>query len=813
MFASPIFIDFAQDLRFALRSLRRDRAFTLVAVLTLGLGIGASVSIFSVLHAVVLKPLPFPEASRLVDIATTFQAGPGAVSVGNYFLIRERARTFESVAARSSATFNLTEGGDPERVSGAHVTASYFDVLGLPPLLGRVFTEAEDQPGESPAALLSQGLFMRRFGGDPGIPGRSVLLSGRAHTVIGVMPREFGIPGEEVEIWTPAAFGPARSFDAHYLGVTARLKPGVTPEQMSADIAAIGAAAREAAPRDNEGRALTATSMLDRIVGGYQQRLYLLLGAVSLVFLIACVNVAGLLMARGASRQRELGVRAALGAAGFRIARQLMTETLVLCALGAIAGVALAAIALPALVAGGPADLPRLAEARLDGVSIVAAIVVAFLAALIAGLAPALRESRTGLAFALARGSRGSIGGVGDRLRGAFVALELALALMLLMGAGLLIRSGHNLDRVAPGFDPGQVLTARIALPALDYPGEDRPAAAVARMVASLETAPGVHRAAASTRPPLIGDVNYGLRIEGRAPTPRERINARMQLVTPGYLETMSVPVREGRGFGPDDRQGAPRVMIVNETLARRAWPGESALGKRIACCEGSDAEPAWKEIVGVVADTRARGIAAPPLPEFYLPMDQAPRRAFDANGRSITLVARATGGNPGALAPHFRDAVRSVDASVPLYDVATMASRVAASTAVARFNRLLLSCLGFAGLALAAIGVYGVVAYLVGQRTREISVRMAIGAMPADVILMVLRQSLGAIIVGVSVGAIGVFAQARAIDSVLFGVSGRDPSTLLAATGVLMICAFAASILPAWRASRIPPTRALAEP
>lgn len=810
---SSALADLAQDLRFALRSLRRDRGFTLVAVLTLALGIGATTALFAVIHAVVLNPLPFPESSRLVDLATTFQGGPGAVSVGNYFVIKERSRTFAGIAARSSATFNLTEGGEPERVLGAHVTAAYFDVLGLPPLLGRVFTEAEDQQGVARVAVISHGLFSRRFGGDRTVLGRTILLSGRPHTVIGVMPREFAIPEEEVEIWTPIAFGPERSFDAHYLGVTARLAPGVTFEQLTADTAAITAAVREAAPRDNEGRAVSGAMMLDRIVGGYQERLYVLLGAVSLVFLIACVNVASLLMARGAARQRELAVRAALGASRLRIARQLMTEALVLCGFGGIAGLTLAAVALPVLVAGGPADVPRLAEARLGGVAIAAAALVALVATLIAGIAPALRESRTGLASSAGQASRGSIGGVGDRLRQAFVATEVALALMLLMGAGLLIRSAQNLDRVSPGFDPQHLLTARIALPALAYPGEDRPAAAVAQMVADLEGAPGVERAAASTRPPLIGDVNYGLRIEGRATSPRERVNARMQLITPRYLETMGVPVRTGRGFGAADRRDAPRVMIVNETLARLAWPNQSPLGKRIACCEGSDAEPAWKEIVGVVADTRARGIAAAPMAEFYLPMDQAPRRAFDANGRSITLVVRGASANPATLTPLIRDAVRRVDASVPLYDVATMASRVEASTAVMRFNRLLLSCLAFAGLALAAIGIYGVIAYVVGQRTREISVRMAIGAMPRDVILMVLRQGLGAVGVGVVMGAFGVFAQARAINSVLFEVSGGDPWTLLSVASLMMLFALGASVLPAWRASRIAPTRALAEP
>lgn len=801
-----------QDLRFTLRQLRRDRVFTLVAVLTLGLGIGATTTLFTVLDAVVLRPLPFTDPDRLIDIATTFQGGPGSVSVGNYFVMKERSRTFESIAARSGATFNLTEGGDPERVLGTHVTASYFPLLGVQPAIGRVFTEAEDAPGAARVALLSHRLFIRRFGGDPSVVGRSVSLSGVPHTVVGVMPESFAMPEDETEVWTPIAFGPERSFDAHYLGILVRLKEGVSEAQLGDDMRAITAATKEAAPRDNEGRTFIVARLLDRIVGDYRQRLLLLLGAVSLVFLIACVNVASLLLARGAARAREISVRAALGAGRFRIARQLITEAFVLAALGAGAGILIAAIALPIFIAQGPADVPRLAEARLDPATLLFASTLTLLATLIAGLVPALRESRAGLSATAAQASRGSTSGVRDRARQAFVALEVGLALMLLMGAGLLIRSGSNLGRVSPGFDPENLLSARFALPPSAYPGEERPAAAVAQIVAKLQAAPGVSEAAASTRPPMIGEVSYGLRIEGREPTPANRINARMQLVTPRYLETMRVPLRSGRTFTDLDQRSAPRVMIVNESLARAAWPNESPIGKRVACCEGTDAEPAWKEIVGVVQDTRARGLASNGPAEFYLPMDQAPRRAFDANARSVTLVARAASGNPGPLTSSVRAAVSAVDPTVPLYDVATMASRVSASTAVTRFNRLLLSCLGLAGLVLAAIGIYGVIAYLVSQRTREISVRMALGALPRDVVLLVAKQGVSPVAAGVVLGGVGAFAQGRALEALLFGVSGRDPSTFAIVAGVLLLFALGASIGPAWRAARIDPAKALSE-
>lgn len=810
--SASAFADITQDVRYAARQLRKDRSFTAIAVLTLALGIGATTTLFTVLNAVVLTPLPFPQSDRLLSIATTWRGEPGAVSVGNFFLAKKRSRTIEAIAARSASTFNLTQSGDPERITGAHVSAGYFDVFGAHPELGRTFTPDEDVPG-SQLALLSHSLFTRRFGGDPTIIRRTIWLSGRPHTVIGVMKSSFQIPEDKTEVWTPLALtnGPD-AFDASFLSVTARLKPGVSQAQIDNDVIAISEAMVQEAPRDNEGRRLSAVLLLDRIVGDYRQRLFLLLGAVSLVFLIACVNVASLLMARGASRRQEISVRAALGATRLRIARQLLTEAFVLCSAGAVAGLTLAAIALPIFISQAPADVPRLEGARINGVALMTATGIAFLATLIAGLVPALRESRAGLTRGAAQASRGSVGTVRDRVRQMFVAVEVALALMLLMGAGLLIRSGQNLDRISPGFDPDNLLSARFALPGASYPGEERPAAAVARMVANLKAGAGVAEAAASTRPPLIGDVDYGLRAEGRENTPQNRINGRMQLVTSGYLETMRIPLKMGRTFTADDRREGARVMIVGETLAQAAWPGESPIGKRVACCEGGPDQPVWKEIVGVVADTRARGISSGTLNEFYLPMDQAPSRSFDANQRSITLVARALNGRPESLTSVLRNAVRTEDASVPLFDVATMSSRVAESTAVNRFNRLLLLCLGGVGLALAAIGIYGVIAYLVSQRVREISVRMALGALPWDVVRLVVAQAVKAVSLGVGLGGLGVIAQGRAIETLLFGISGRDPMTFAAVAGVLLFFALCASALPAFRASRIEPTKALAD-
>lgn len=808
------FVDFCHDLRFTSRQFRREPAFTAVAVLTLALGIGATTALFSVLQAVVLNPLPFRRSEQLIDIASRWQAGPGAISVGNYFVIKERARTLAGVAALGGATFNLTESGDPERVRGARVTANYFRLLGVEPGLGRFFTEDDDLPGHAPVAVLSHRLFVRRFGGDPKVVGRTVLLSGRPYQVVGVAGEELKIPNDSTEVWAPLALTAAGAdFDASYLSVMARVKDGVTDEALASDVQALNRAILEAAPRDNDGRVLVAARLLDRIVGDYRLRLFVLLGAVSLVFLIACVNVASLLLARGAARHREIAMRAALGAGRWRIARQLLTEALLLSALGTIAGLALAVAALPVFVSQSPADVPRIAEAAINGQALLAASGLALMATLLAGLVPALRESRVSLAAGVGLAWRGATGHPRDWVRPALVAAEVGLALMLLMGAALLIRSAWKLEHVSPGFEAQDLLSARLALPLSAYPGEEKPAAAVAHIVSNLAGQTGVAEAAASTRPPLIGEVHYGLRIEGREAIPKNVIDSRLQLVTPRYLETLRVPLRAGRTFTDADGRGAVRVGVVSESLARLAWPGENPIGKRIACCEGGPDQPVWKEIVGVVADTRSRGLSAPALPEFYLPMNQAPSRSFEANGGSITLVARPTGMSAEALTPQVREAVRAVDRSLPLYDVATMESRVSASTALARFNRLLLSCLGFVGLTLSVIGIYSMIAYLTALRSREIGVRMAMGALPTDVVRLVLGQGLGAVSAGLVLGAVGAFAQSRVIEALLFEVSGRDPMTFLTVAGLLALFAFAASALPALRASRIDPAKTLAEP
>lgn len=808
--AASLAADTGADAAYALRQLRRAPGFAAAAVLTLGLGIGGTTAIFSAFDAVVLRPLPFPEPDRLIDVATAWQGGPGAVSAGNFALIARHSRAFQALATRNGATYNLTGDGEPERVAGARVSHEYFSVLGLSPALGRVFGPAEEEPGNEHVVVLSQRLHQRRFGADPAVVGRRIELGGVPHEVLGVMTAGFEIPGDDAELWKPIAFTAEQrgSFDAHYLGVLGRLRPGVTPEQLADDLGRVAAELVRAQPRDNEDRRLVAVPLVERVAGDNRARLAILLAAMALVLLIACANVANLLLARLALRERELAVRAALGAGRGRLARQLLAEAFVLCSLGGLLGLLLATLSLRLLVAHAPPGVPRLDQAALDPRALALAAAVVLAATLAAGLAPAAQAGRAEPGGRLGR--RGSVGGVRDRLRQALIAGEVGLALMLLTGAGLLVRSGANLDRVPPGFDASDLLSARLALPAAAYPGDELPARAFAGIVERLRQSPGVAGAAASSRPPLIGNITYGLLPEGRAPEPRNRINSRLQLVTPGYLELLRIPLRRGRYFDESDRRGAPRAMIVNETLARQAFPGRDAIGRRIDCCESDGGRPIWKEIVGVVGDTRARGPAEAGFAEFYLPIDQAPMRAFDAASRSLTLVVRPAGGEPERLAGALRQAVREVDPSLPLYDVATMASRLRGSTRVLRFNAALLALLGGVGLALAAVGLYGVIAYLVGQRTREIGVRVALGARPAQVVGLLVGQGLRALAAGLLLGALGCLAQARLLEGALFGVSARDPATLGVGAGLLLAVGLAAAALPARRAARLDPMRAL---
>ena len=639
-----------QNLLFAFRQLVRQRTFTVIAVLTLALGIGFTTAIFSVVHAVVLRPLPVPDPDRLVVVNEVWRGRPGNVSAGNFVDWRAAAKSFESLAAAQYSSFNLADTGTAERVIGARVTAAYFDVFATSPMRGRVFTVAEDEPGREQLVVLSHRLWARRFGGDPAVVGKEIRMNGRPYSVLGIMPPSFDLAAFTEELWVPVAFTPERkaTHDEHYLTVYAKLRNGVTRQQAQGEMEAIAADLSARYPRDNAGNTALVQPLMDVIVGGVRQRLLILFGAVAFVLLIACTNVANLLLARGSSRSRELAVRSALGAGRARLVGQLLTESLVLGGVGALVGLALARWGIQLLITFAPAGVPRLDQATIDAPVLVFALGIALASSLIFGLAPALRASRTDLQGSLKDGARQVGASLGqDRVRAALVAVEVALAVLLLVGAGLLIRTAIALQSVHPGFEPGGVISARLSLPAADYAEPARVIQTFQRVVEETRQLPGVELAAAVTQAPLsAGGNSNGLIAEGRAFDIRNAINSRLRIVTLDYFRTLRVPIVEGRGFTDADRRGAPKVMIVSQELARVAWPGQSAIGKRMACCEGGPNEPDWKIVVGVAGDVRSSGLAQAAGPEFYLPVDQVPAVAWDWIQRTMCMVG-AIGGKP----------------------------------------------------------------------------------------------------------------------------------------------------------------------
>jgi putative ABC transport system permease protein len=804
--------EFRDDVRFSLRQLLNAPGFTLVAAITLALGIGATTAIFSVVHAVVLRPLPMPEPDRVVVVGEDWRGTPSSVSVGNFTDWRTDASSFAALGAMQLFSFNLAEGDTPERVMGGRVTHTWFDVARIAPLHGRVFTAAEDVPGRDRVVVLSHRLWSRRFGGDPRVVGKEITLNTVAHTVVGVMPPAFDLTADSEELWVPAAFTPEQiaTHDNHYLQVIARLAPGKSIEDARTELKLIYTRMQAKYPGDQQVRPGVVEPLHAQLVGDYRQRLFVLLGAVVLVLLIACGNVANLLLARGGIRAREIALRAAIGAGRGRIIRQLLSETLVLTVLGGALGLGLAWFAVPALIASSPDGVPRLEQARVDRLAIAVAVAAIIFSALAAGLVPAIRAAARDLRGTLNEGGRSGTAGR-DRVRSLLVAIEVALSIVLLVGAGLLVRSALHLQRVEPGFDPRGLATARLTLPAARYQDPQRVRESFQGIVTALAEMPGIHAAAASTMVPLTpGGNGNGLLPEGKAFDMKNVVQSQLGIVTLDYFTTMRIPLRRGRSFTADDRRGAPLVMIVNEAAAGGLFPGQDPIGKRVGCCEGSPDNPRWKTIVGVVADVRSGGPAAQPRPEFFLPIDQAPDEAWTWIQRSMTLVARTQSGDATAAFAVARAAVRRFDPSVPLYQVRSMEQRLQGSVAQARFNTLLMLLLGGLGLVLSAIGVYGVIAYFVTHRQQEIGVRMALGARSGDVIRLVVRQGMQPVAIGIALGVAAAYASSRVLSAYVFGVTTTDPVTFLAVVATLTAVALVATALPARRAVRVDPTRVL---
>lgn len=805
--------DWRHDLRYALRQLTVSPVLTAVLVVTIALGIGATVSIFSVLHAVVLRPLPGDDSERIVWIYET--KGPtrtGSASIGHFHDWTGQGTVFEHTAATMRGTYNLSDG-EPERVAGMRATPGYFRVVHLTPALGRYFTEAEIAR-DARVVVLSHGLWQRRFGGNPSIVGQSIRLNGEAHTVVGIASSDYAMTRLTPQLWTPLVFTPQQraNYGSHMLGVMGKLKAGVTRDAAQADMERVTRGIAQREPAEMVDRSANVVPYGDVMLGNIRTRLYVMLASVTFVLLIGCVNVANLLLARAATRRREVAIRAAIGGGTWRIVRQLLTESMVLALVGGLAAIALAYLGIRLFVAFGPPNVPRLQDAGLQTEVLLFALGITLLTGLVFGIAPALRAGRENLLDSLREGGRNSLPPSRDRLRGMLVVGEIAVAVVLLVGAGLFLRSAWRLQQVPLGFDTSRILTARVALTPERYRSDDAVAAAYRRMIEEARAMPGVRRVGVATNIPLLAaGPDAGTRIEGKPFDAKQELSPFIRLVSDGYVEAIGMPLRRGRTLhAADIAPGAPPVVMINEQMARLAWPGENPIGQRLSAWT-SGTEPEWREVVGVVGDVRSLGPDSPLRPEVFMPYTQPPASGWTFYQRSMAFVVR-TDGDPAAQAPTLRRVVGVVDNSLPLYDVMTMDEAVGADGAGERFNTWLFSLLAAAGLVLAAVGIYGVIAYFVVQRTAEIGLRLALGATPRSVLMMIVRHGASLSIVGITIGLIGALAASRLVTTLLFETTPTDPPTYAIGAVALFAIAMLACAVPALRAVRISPMRSLAE-
>ncbi|HEU4630879.1 MAG TPA: ABC transporter permease [Gemmatimonadaceae bacterium] len=795
------------DLRNALRQLRRRPGVTLVAVLALAVGIGGATAIFSVLDATLLRPLPYPRPDALVRIWPTSAAGEDfSASEPEFLDLQARNRTFAAMAAMRPAHPSLTGEGEPERLDGAAVTHTLFPLLGVQPVLGRAFTAAEDRAGDGArVALLSHELWQRRFGGDSGVVGRVITLDGAPFVVTGVLPASFAFaPG--VDVYLPLAPSAGAERDDRWLDVVGRLAPGVTLAQARADLARVARELAAEHPATNEGWGVRAVSFADWLRGAqYRRAVWVLFGAVACLLLLACANVANLLVAQGIARQGELGIRAALGASRGRVVRQLFTESLVLALAGAGVGLLLAAWAVDAVrTLAAPDAVPGLADVALDGRVVAFALGTGVLTALLFGLLPALRAARVDVGRTLTVGARAGTGAGRRRLREGLAVAQIALAMVLLVGAGLMLTSFRRLQGVDTGLSAAGVLTVPLQLPADAYPSE-RQRAFVRELVARAEALPGVRSAAVTITNPYRewGFANDVTPADRAASAPAAGLLvAGWRSVTPGFFRTLEIPLLRGRLFDEAVGADADPVVVVSASLARRLWPGEEAVGKALYW-GGTTGTP--KRVVGVVGDVRDRALEAEPQPMLYLPYAQVEMPM-------VTLLVRTELARPAALAGSLRGIVWSIDPNLPVPEVTPLATNQAALLAGTRFRTLLLAAFAAVALLLAALGVYSVMAFAVAQRTREIGVRLALGARPAEVAAAVLRRGLALTTAGIVVGLAGSLAAGRATASLLYETPPTDAGTIAAVALLLGVTALLATWVPSRRATRVDPVRALRE-
>ncbi|HEV8431380.1 MAG TPA: ABC transporter permease [Pyrinomonadaceae bacterium] len=806
-----------QDIRFGLRMLLKSPSISIVATIALALGIGANTAIFSVVNAVLLRPLPFPDPDSLVALfETDTQRGQqrGSHSYPNFMDVRAQNTVFEHVSTYHGSDYIMTGRGEPARLQGAVVTTDLFPLLGVQPMLGRTFLPDEDKPTETGrVVILSHALFQQRFGGDPSILNQSITLEGISFTVVGVMPPsfEFPIQNDPVELWTTIA-GDASGDEpitvqrgAHFLNVIGRLKPGVTQEQAQAELTAIAARLEQQYPDTNTHKSLRIESALTALVGDIRPALLILLGAVACVLLIACANVANLLLARATSRHKEMAIRVALGASRTRVVRQLLTESVLLSLVGGGVGMLLAVWWSDLMVALGKEDIPRAIHVGMDWRVLGFTLGVSLLTGLIFGLAPAFHSSKTELVESLKEGARGtSAGSFANVIRKALVVIELGFAVLLLTGAALLIQSLWRLQTVNSGLRPENILTFNVTLPDVKYKSE-RQSQFFIDLKKRLEATPGVQSASSILPLPLSGD-RFGIsfEIEGRPVAPKDQPSADFFTTGVGYFKTMGIPLIKGRDFDDRDRHGSTPVIIVTETFARQHFPNEDPIGKRIkpGISTFEDEKSTMREIVGVVGDIRNRSLSTESKPAYYVPQTQVPFTQM------VTVVK--TVGEPRSLISAATKEVAAMDQDVPLFSVKSMEEYLSASVAAPRFSTTLLSIFAGVALVLTIVGLYGVMSYSVAQRTNEIGIRMALGAQSHDVLLMIVRQGSILILIGLAIGLTGAFALTRLISSLLFGVTAKDPFTFVVVSVLLAFVALLACYVPALRATKVDPMDAL---
>jgi putative ABC transport system permease protein len=798
-----------QDLRYGLWMLKRNPGFTFVAVLTLSLGIGANTAIFSVVNGVLLNALPYPQPEQLAMVWLDNRrqgVRDDITSYPNFVDWRDRNKTFQGMAGVASQSFNLTGAGEPEEIRAAIVSTNFFQLVGVSPALGRGFTDGEEQPGRDRIVILSHALWQRRFGGDPGILNKTISLSDEPYVVVGIMPPGFQFP-ENTEIWGPLAPDEEvrESRFGFFLAVVGRLKPGVTRAQAQADMDVIANQIEKQFP-DMAGYGVNVVPVLENTVGPIRRALMILFVAVLFVLLIACANVANLLLARATVRQREVAVRAALGAGRWRIVRQLLTESMLLAVLGGALGVLLAWWGLRLLVDLSPANILRLENIRLDGRVLWFTLALSLLTGLIFGLAPALQTSHLKLSETLKEGGSAVGGGAGrraQRIRGVFIVAEVALTLALLVGAGLLVRSFWRLKHVDPGFRADHVLTLRLSLPRSRYTEGAQAVSFFERLQERLAALPGVVSASATSGVMLPKLANSGgFTIENRPQDPNEpSLELPFDVVQPNYFQTMGVPLLRGRAFTAQDTRANPGAAIVNETFVKRFFPNEDPVGKRFTF-GGGGPNARWITIVGVVRDAKRQGLDQPIRIESWMPLAQM------ASG-SMDVVLRTTG-DPLALSQAAREAVWSLDRDLPIQRIQTMERILSEGVAQRRLNMLLLGLFASVALILAGVGIYGVMSCVVTQRTHEIGVRMALGAQARDVLRMAIWRVMSLTLIGVALGLAGALALTRVMQNLLFNVSATDPATFALIALLLVGVALIASYIPARRATKVDPLLAL---